>query len=113
MAETVVELTGCTLEEAHKALQVHGDEIWKAVDSLMTKPEVSGDKYLPKKPVINNGLTAEQYERCLKGRNLQDRVNAVFSVAHAQHQTQPVPSALEAQPAEDSSAGPKTAADSS
>jgi len=113
MADIVVRLTGCTEEEAHKALQDHGDEIWKAVDSLLTKPEVAGDKYMPKKPVVNHGLTAEQYERCLKGRDLQEKVNAVFSVAHAQHRTQPAPSGLEAQPAEDSSAGPKTAADSS
>ena len=112
MADTVVQLTGCTLEQAHKALQDHGDEIWKAVDSLIVKPTVSGDKYLPKKPVVNHGLTAEQYERCLKGRELQEKVNAVFSVAHAQHRTQPAPLELEAQPAGDSSADPKTAADS-
>ena len=88
MAETVVRLAGCTLEQAQKALQLHGDEIWKAVDSLINKPEVAGDKYLPKKPVINNGLTPEQQERCLKGRDLQEKVNAVFSVAHAQHRNQ-------------------------
>jgi hypothetical protein len=84
MADTVVNLTGCTLEEAEKALQLWGDEIWKAVDSLLVKPAVSGDKYIPPKPVINNGLTSEQQERCLKGRDLQNRVNVVFSVAHAQ-----------------------------
>ena len=113
MADTVVRLTGCTLEQAHAALQLHGDEIWKAIDSLIVKPEVSGDKYIPKKPVINHGLTAEQYERCLKGRDLQDRVNVVFSVGQAQHRTQQDPSEPEAPRVEDSSAGPKTAADSS
>lgn len=103
MAETVVRLAGCTLEQAQKALQLHGDEIWKAVDFLLQKPEVAGDKYLPKKPVVNNGLTAEQYERCLKGRDLQDRVNVVFSAAHAQHRTQSAPSEPEAQSSQDSS----------
>ena len=109
MADTVVRLTGCTLKEAEKAMQLHGDEIWKAVDSLLVKPTVSGDKYIPPKPVINNGLTPEQQERCLKGRDLQNRVNVVFSVAHAQLRTQPAPSESEGQPSQDSSSGPTAA----
>ena len=114
MTDTIMRLTGCTLKEAEKALQLHGDEIWRAVDSLLVKPAVSGDKYIPPKPVINNGLTPEQQERCLKGRDLQERVNAVFSAAHAQLRNQPVPSEPVAQPSQGSSSGPSdqtTAAD--
>jgi hypothetical protein len=106
MADTVMQLTGCTREEAEKALQLHGDEAWKAVDSLLVKPEVSGDKYLPPKPVVNNGLTPEQQERCMKGRDLQNRVNVVFSAAHAQLRTQPDPSVLSEQSSTESSVDP-------
>lgn len=98
MADFVCELTGCTLEQANEALRRHGgDEIWRAVDELMPKPACPGDKYLPSKPKINNGLTPEQEEICRKGRDLQDRVNVVFSVAHSktriQSDPQPEPSA--------------------
>ncbi len=81
--EIVMELTGCGPKEAANALTEH-KEIWLAVDALLTKPVVSGEKYIPKKPVIDRGLTEEQKERCDKGRWLQDQVNAVFSVAHSQ-----------------------------
>ncbi len=83
-----MELTGCGPVEAANALTEH-KEIWLAVDALLTKPVVSGEKYIPKKPVIDTGLTEEQKERCDRGRWLQDQVNAVFSVAHSQTQTQP------------------------
>ena len=77
-----MELTGCGPKEAANALSEH-KEIWLAVDSLLAKPVVSGEKYIPKKPVVETGLTDEQKERCDRGRWLQDQVNAVFSVAHS------------------------------
>ena len=81
-----MELTGCGPKEAAEALSLH-KEIWLAVDALLKKPEVSGDKYIPQKPKIDTGLDEEQQERCEKGRWLQDKVNAVFSVAHSKVQT--------------------------
>lgn len=87
---TVKNLTDCSVEEAKKVLEEHGQEVWLAVDALLTKPPVAGDKYMPKKPEINSGLSPEQEELCKKGRWLQDRVNAVFSVAHSKIQNQPV-----------------------
>ncbi len=83
-----MELTGCGPKEAANALKEH-KEIWLAVDALMTKPTVSGEKYIPKKVVVETGMTDEQKERCERGRWLQDRVNAVFSVAHSQIQSDP------------------------
>ena len=63
-----------------------------AVDALLVKPVISGDAYIRPKPMIDAGLTPEQAERCLKGRWLQEKVNAVFSVAHSQIQpVQPAP----------------------
>jgi hypothetical protein len=65
-----------------------------AVDALLVKPVISGDAYIRPRPIIDTGMTEEQRERCAKGRWLQDRVNAVFSVAHSQ--TPQVPQAFEA-----------------
>ena len=93
-----MELTGCGPREAANALAEHNRDIVLAVDALLTKPVVAGEKYLPKKPVIDHGLSEEQKERCDRGRWLQDQVNAVFSVAHSKTQTQPGPPALEAPP---------------
>ena len=95
--DLVMELTGCGPREAANALTEH-KEVWLAVDALLTKPVVSGEKYLPKKPIIDHGLSEEQKERCERGRWLQEQVNAVFSVAHSKIQTQPAPPALEAPP---------------
>ena len=83
MAELVMELAGVDKETAERALAEH-KEIWLAVDSLLVKPVVSGEKYLPAKPVVVSGLSEEQEALCKRGRWLQDQVNAVFSVAHSQ-----------------------------
>ena len=84
--ELVMELTGCGPKEAAVALAAH-KEIWLAVDSLLTKPSVSGEKYMPSKPAVDTGMDAEQQERCLRGRWMQDKVNEVFSAAHPKTQT--------------------------
>jgi len=89
-----MELTGCGPKEAAVALAEH-KEVWLAVDALLTKPVVSGEKYIPKKPEVETGLSKEQKDRCGKGRWLQDQVNAVFSVAHSQ--TLPAPEVEEVQ----------------
>jgi hypothetical protein len=86
--ELVMELTGCGMKQAAEALAKH-KEIWLAVDSLLTKPPVSGDKYMPEKPVVDTGMDAEQKERCARGRWMQDKINEVFSVAHSQTRSQP------------------------
>lgn len=88
--ETVVSLTGCSEEEARITLEKAGGDLLIALDMLIQKPECKGDKYIPAPPKIDNGLTTEQQERCMKGRELQEMVNAVFSVAHSKTQTQQV-----------------------
>jgi len=96
MVDTIVELTGVSREVAEQALLTH-KEVWLAVDSLLERPPVEGDKYLPKKRRVDTGLSEEQEARCKKGRWLQDQVNAVFSVAHSKTRTQPGQLAHEAQ----------------
>ncbi len=82
-ATMVQQLTGCTREEAEKALTNH-ETVLDAVESLIpANPVVSGAKYIPPKPKVDTGMDPEQQALCERGRWLQDKVNAVFSVAHS------------------------------
>ncbi len=87
MADMVMELAGVSREVAEEALAKH-KEVWLAVDALMERPAVAGDKFIPPKPKVNTGLTSEQEALCQRGRWLQDQVNVVFSVAHSKTRTQ-------------------------
>ena len=79
----VQQLTGCTREESEKALTQH-ETVLDAVESLIpANPVVSGAKYIPQKPKVDTGMDPEQIALCERGRWLQDRVNAVLSVAHS------------------------------
>jgi len=79
----VQQMTGCSREEAEKALFSH-ETVIDAIDALTPKnPVTSGSKYIPKKPVVSSGMDEEQAKLCERGRWLQDQVNAVFSVAHS------------------------------
>lgn len=89
MSDFIQSMTGCTREEADAAVQTYGDDLWLAIESLLPKSSATGNKYIPEKPRVDTGLSAEQQEICRKGRELQDKVNAVFSVAHSKTQTQP------------------------
>jgi len=82
-ATMVCQLTGCSQEEASRALLNH-ETVVDAVESLLPPaPVVSGSKYIPSKPIVDSGLSPEQKQLCERGRWLQDKVNAVFSVAHS------------------------------
>ena len=83
-----MELACVDRETAEKALAEH-KTVENAVDALLVKPIVSGERFVPPPPTIDRGMTTEQEERCKKGRWLQDQVNAVFSVAHSQIRSQP------------------------
>ena len=79
----VQQLTGCSREEAEKALNDH-ENVLDAVESLIpANPIVSGAKYIPPKPKVYTGMDPEQKALCERGRWLQEKVNAVFSVAHS------------------------------
>jgi hypothetical protein len=86
MADLVMELAGVDRKTAEDALAQH-KEPWLAVDALLQKPLVSGDKHIPTKPKVDTGLTLEQQMICDRGRWLQDQINVVFSVAHSKTRT--------------------------
>ena len=82
-ATMVQQLTGCSREESEKALIDH-ETVLDAVESLIpANPVVSGAKYIPAKPKVDTGMDPEQIALCERGRWLQEKVNAVFSVAHS------------------------------
>ena len=79
----VQHMTGCTRDEAEKALVAH-ETVLDAIEALIpANPVTSGAKYIPSKPKIDHGMNEEQAALCARGRWLQDKVNAVFSVAHS------------------------------
>ena len=92
-------LAGVTQEEAERALLEH-ETVEAALDALIQKPTVSGDTYIPAKHVVKTGVDPEQEERCRKGRWLQDKVNAVFSVAQTQTKSQTAQTPVEAEQAQ-------------
>ena len=73
----------CSLETAASALSIHGNVVDAVAALLPENPVVSGAKYIPAKPKVESGMDAEQAALCERGRWLQDKVNAVFSVAHS------------------------------
>jgi hypothetical protein len=82
-ATMISQLTGCSQEEASQALLKY-ETVVDAVESLLPPaPVVSGSKYIPSKPIVDSGLSDEQKELCERGRWLQGKINAVFSVAHS------------------------------
>ena len=91
----VVDLAFCSQEDAARALACHGSVV-AAVDALLTKPVVTGEKHIPSKPVLDVGQDEEQKERCARGRDLMDKLNVVFSGAHRKtlEQTPPAPEEL-------------------
>jgi len=79
--DMIQSLAGCTLEQAEISLKEYGS-IEAAVDGLLSKPTVSGEKYIvpvPKK--IHH--EPEQEERCALGRAMMDKLTAVSSAAHS------------------------------
>jgi hypothetical protein len=94
--EMVSRIAECSLETAASALSIHGNVVDAVAALLPDNPVVSGAKYIPAKPKINTGMDAEQTALCERGRWLQDKVNAVLSVAHSK--TLPDQSAPQASP---------------
>lgn len=108
MTDIVMELAGVPRDVAEDALFKYKDVV-SAVDALLASPHVvSGSKFIPERPTIDSGLTAEQEDLCRRGRDLQDKVNAVFSVAHSQIRNQQVPSVLSIEEVPETTVPPAT-----
>jgi len=78
-------LANCTSDQAIIALSEYGT-VEDAVDALLVKTVVSGQKYIPPTRVLHPN-DPEQEERCAKGRMLMDKLTAVSSAAQTKIQS--------------------------
>ena len=79
--DMIQSLAGCTLEQAEISLKEYGS-VEAAVDALLSKPTVSGEKYIVPVPKKTHH-DPEQEERCALGRAMMDKLTAVSSAAHS------------------------------
>lgn len=77
----IMSLVACTEDEANAAFAKYRDVVL-AVESLMIVPATTGNSYIPPKPEINRMMTAEQKERCDRGRQVCDTINACRKSAY-------------------------------
>jgi hypothetical protein len=78
-------LAACTSEQAQVALSEY-KTVEAAVDALLAKPVVSGQKYIPKLPKTSYN-DPEQETRCARGRELMDKLTCVSSAAQTKIQS--------------------------
>jgi hypothetical protein len=98
--ETVMSFTNCTREDAVGSLAIYGGDVLRTVDALFQKPVVTGEKHIPAAPKVETGQDEEQKAICAQGRNLMDKLSAVFSGAHRKILEQTPPEAGAPSPSE-------------
>lgn len=73
---TIVSMTGVSEEIAKKALEENGNDVIAAIDALSKPPTISGTRYIPSTPKIDDGLTDEVRENLKKARQFSDILSA-------------------------------------
>ena len=76
MSAQSVSMTGVTEEIAKKALEENGNDVVAAIDALSKPPTISGTRYIPALPKIDDGLTDEVRENLKKARQFSDILSA-------------------------------------
>ena len=69
---------GCSEDEAHTYLQKSGGNVLEAIETNLKIPEVSGTKYIPPPPKIDDGLTPEVREKIHKAREIAEMFSVSF-----------------------------------
>jgi len=72
----IVSMTGVSEEVAKKALEENGGDAIAAIDALSKPPTISGTRYIPPPPKIDDGLTDEVRENLSKARQFSDILSA-------------------------------------
>lgn len=91
LVEQVMNLACCSKEDAQRALANTKNNVIDAVDMLLDRPVVKGEKFLPPKPTINDGLTEEVRNKIKQARELAEILNAGARVAETKRtQERPV-----------------------
>ena len=68
----IISNTGADQATAEKALESSGGNVLEAIIHLTPVPQVSGHKYIPGAPKVDDGLTTEVREKLAKARELAD-----------------------------------------
>lgn len=74
--QSIQALACCTEEEAQHAYDDCDGNVEEAIEMLLQAPPCEGDRYIPPQPTIDDGLSEEQRERCLRARKVCDTINA-------------------------------------
>lgn len=74
----VMSMLGCTHDDAKEYLSKSGGDVLQAITDNMKIPEVSGDKYIPPPPKIDDGLTDEVRSKLQEARKLSEAFSASF-----------------------------------
>lgn len=74
----VMSMLGCTEEEARSYLDKAEGDVLKAIEDNLNVPVISGQKYIPPPPIVDDGLDPEVREKLNEARRLSDLFNASF-----------------------------------
>jgi len=74
--QTVMDYSGATRDVAEAALIKEKGDVISALVELAVAPKISGTKYIPPTPVVNDGHDAETKERIIQGRIMADMLSA-------------------------------------
>ena len=74
----VMSMLGCTHDEAKQYLSESNGDVLLAIEKNMKIPEVSGNKYIPPPPKIDDGLTEEVREKLQEARKISEAFSASF-----------------------------------
>lgn len=68
----VIQFTGCTEDIARNALESENWSVVDAIDRIAHVPAISGSKYVPSTPRVDNQLSSEVREKLQQARKLSD-----------------------------------------
>jgi len=74
--QKVVDYSGATRDAAEAMLTKQNGDVVSAIAELSVAPTISGTKYIPPTPVVNDGHDAETKERIIQGRIMADMLSA-------------------------------------
>jgi NACalpha-BTF3-like transcription factor len=74
----IMSMVGCSKEHAEEYLKETNGDVLLAICNHTACPEVSGNKYIPPPPKIDDGLTEEVRAKLTEARKLSEAFSASF-----------------------------------
>lgn len=68
----VIQFTGCTEDIARNALELENWNVLDTIDRIAHVPAISGSKYVPSTPSVENQMSSEVREKLQQARKLAD-----------------------------------------